>query len=375
MDNSAKTQERIAVGGPLLDGNEALYLKECLETNSISSIGHFVADFERKFAEFCGVRHAISTCNGTCALHLTLIALGLRPDDEVIVPTLTYVATANAVRYCGARPVLVDVDRTTFNIDPSAIEAKIGPRTRGIIAVHLYGHPADMDPIRRIAQHHQLFVVEDAAEAHGAEYRDERVGSFGACAAFSFYANKIVTTGEGGMITTDDDTLADKLRLYRGQGVNPQRRYWFDVVGYNYRMMNLAAAIGLAQIERVDHHLARRRQIAAHYDALLAPLSEFIVRPVEAPWARHAYWMYTVLLSGNVNKPRDEIIAALEAQGIETRPAFYPMHQMPPYREPGGTYANADYCAARGISLPTHGRLRDADIERVCNALGLIVLP
>jgi len=175
------------VGGPVLDGNEALYVQECLRTNSISSVGRFVADFERKFAEFCSVRHAISTCNGTCALHLALIALGLKPGDEVIVPTLTYVATANVVRYCGGRPVLVDVDRTTFNIDPAAIEAKVGPRTRGIIAVHLYGHPAEMDQVRRIAQRHQLFVVEDASEAHGAEYRGARVGGLGGCAAFSFY--------------------------------------------------------------------------------------------------------------------------------------------------------------------------------------------
>ena len=191
------------MGGPVLDGNEALYVQECLRTNSISSVGRFVADFERKFAEFCSVRHAISTCNGTCALHLVLIALGLKPGDEVIVPTLTEVANTDlcrhrhVVRYCGGRPVLVDVDRTTFNIDPAAIQAKVAPRTRGIIAVHLYGHPAEMDQVRRIAQRHQLFVVEDASEAHGAEYRGARVGGLGGCAAFSFYGNKIVTTGEG----------------------------------------------------------------------------------------------------------------------------------------------------------------------------------
>jgi perosamine synthetase len=369
VNSSIKPRRNIAVGGPVLDGNEALYVQECLRTNSISSVGRFVADFERKFAEFCSVRHAISTCNGTCALHLALIALGLKPGDEVIVPTLTYVATANVVRYCGGRPVLVDVDRTTFNIDPAAIEAKVGPRTRGIIAVHLYGHPAEMDQVRRIAQRHQLFVVEDASEAHGAEYRGARVGGLGGCAAFSFYGNKIVTTGEGGMVTTNDDVLADKVRLYRGQGVSPHKRYWFDVVGYNYRMMNLAAAIGLAQIERVDHHLARRRQIAAHCDAQLASLSEFVLSPGEALWARHAYWMYTVLLSDKVKKTRDEILTALEDQGIETRPVFYPMHQLPPYREPGGAYPNGDYCASRGICLPTHGRLTDADIERVCTTL------
>jgi perosamine synthetase len=171
------------------------------------------------------------------------------------------------------------------------------------------------------------------------------------------------------MVTTNDDVLADKVRLYRGQGVSPHKRYWFDVVGYNYRMMNLAAAIGLAQIERVDHHLARRRQIAAHCDAHSHRFSEFVLSPGEALWARQAYWMYTVLLSDKVKKTRDEILTALEDQGIETRPVFYPMHQLPPYREPGGAYPNADYCASRGICLPTHGRLTDADIERVCTTL------
>jgi perosamine synthetase len=368
-----KTQMRIAVAAPLLDGNERRYVDECLQTTWISSNGRFIGAFEQAFAEFCGVRHAIATCNGTAALHLALLALGLQPGDEVIVPTLTFIATANAVSYCGGRPVFVDSGRNTFNIDPAAIEAKIGPRTRGIVAVHLYGLPADMDPIRDIAQRHGLFLVEDAAEAHGATYGGGRAGNLSDCATFSFYGNKIITTGEGGMVTTNDDALAERLRHYRGQGMDPLRRYWFDVIGYNYRMTNIAAAIGLAQLERVDHHLRRRREVAALYDQSLAPLSNFVIRPVEPEGVQHAYWMYTVLLSDGVVASRDEVMAALDADGIETRPVFYPLHLLPPYHEAEGRYPNAEFCAARGISLPTHALLQASHIDRICYALARAV--
>jgi perosamine synthetase len=360
---------RIALAEPIFDGNETRYVQECLDSGWVSSKGRFVSAFEDLFAEFCGVRHAIATCNGTSALHLALVGLGIGPGDEVIVPTLTYIATVNAVRYCGARPVLADCERNTFNIDPTAIAAKIGPRTRGIVVAHLYGHPVDMNPIRALAARHRLFVVEDAAEAHGAKYYGRPVGGLSDCAAFSFYGDKIITTGEGGMVTTNDDTLAGKLRLYRGQGMNPDRRYWFEVVGYNYRMSNVAAAIGLAQLERVGHRLDQRRDIAALYHKHLSRLADSVIPPATASWAQHAHWMYAVQLSDAVETGRDQVMATLDANDIETRPVFYPMHQLPPYAEAADGYPNANHRAARGIVLPMHGRLLPDDVTRICDEL------
>lgn len=363
-------QPRIHVAAPVLDGREAEYVLECLNTSWISSNGRFISEFERAFARYCGVKHAVATNNGTSALHLALVALGLEPEDEVIVPALTYIASANAVRYCNAKPVFVDNDVHTFNMDPDEVIAKITPRTKGIMPVHLYGHPVDLDAILEIANDRGLFVLEDAAEAVGAKYKGRTIGGHGICATFSFFGNKIITTGEGGMVTTNDDDLADKLRLFRGQGVDPQRRYWFPVVGYNYRMTNIAAAIGLAQLERIDAHLQARRAVADGYQRRLAHLTDRIALPITENWAQHAYWMYTIRLQDKVRKDRDRIMNDFEAQGIETRPVFYPMHVLPPYRGDGqGPFPRAELCGARGINLPTHGRLTDADLDRVAMVL------
>ena len=356
--------QRISVAQPTLAGNERQYVLDCLDTNWISSNGKYIGAFEESFARFCGVKHAVATNNGTTALHLALVVLGLKPGDEVIVPTVTYIATANAVRYCGATPVLVDVCPDTMNIDPAAIEARITKNTKGIIPVHLYGHPAEMDKVNEIAARHGLWVVEDAAEAHGAEVRGRRVGGLGTCATFSFFGNKIVTTGEGGMITTDDDELAARLRLFRGQGMDPQRRYWFQVVGYNYRMTNIQAAIGLAQMERIDEALAYRDGLARWYDEELSPLLPAIVLPARRDWARDVYWMYNIFLASGDEHRRDAVMAALDADGIETRPVFYPMHVMPPYLE-NTAYVVADEWAARGINLPTHQGLSRDDVRRI----------
>jgi len=363
-------EARIPVAAPVLDGREAEYVQECLETGWISSIGRFIEAFEGQFADYCGVKHAVACNNGTTALHLALVALGVKPGDEIIVPSLTYVASANTVSYCGAKPVFVDNDPVTFNLDPEAVAAAITPRTRGIMPVHLYGHPADMDPIRDLADRHGLFVLEDAAEAIGATYHGARVGSLGTCAAFSLFGNKIITTGEGGVVTTDDDDLAQRLRLYRGQGMDPNRRYWFPVIGYNYRMTNVAAAIGLGQLERIDHHLAARRRVAAGYDARLAKLREVLKLPVVENWAEHVYWMYTVQLTDQAKIGRDALMAKLDEAGIETRPVFHPVHTLPPYQAiGGGEFPNATSCAARGMNLPTHARLSEADLDRISDAL------
>ncbi len=360
---------RIQVAAPVLNGRETEYVMECLTTNWISSVGRFIGAFEEAFAAYCGVKHAVAVNNGTTALHLALVALGVGPGDEVLVPDLTYIASANAVKYCGASPVFVDNDRRTFNLDPEALEAKITPRTRGIIPVHLYGHPVDMDPVLELARRYKLFVLEDAAEAIGATYKGRRVGGLGDCATFSFFGNKIITTGEGGMVTTNDDALAARLRLYRGQGMAPERRYWFPVIGYNYRMTNIAAAIGLAQMERIEDHLAARQRVALGYEARLGALRDKVTTPACENWAGHVYWMYTVLVNRPEQTSRDAVIETMDALGVETRPIFYPMHVLPPYAETLGHYPNADWCAARGINLPTHASLTDDDLDRIVSAL------
>jgi len=364
---------RIAVAAPTLNGNEKRYVLECLETTWISSIGRFINEFERAFARFCGVEHAVAVNNGTTALHLALVALGLKPGDEVLVPTLTYIATANAVTYCGAKPILVDCDPRTLNMDPTTIASKITTRTKGIIPVHLYGHPVDMDPIVSAAREYGLFVLEDAAEAHGAEYKGRRVGGMGTCAAFSFFGNKIITTGEGGMVTTNDGNLAAKLRLYRGQGLAPGRRYWHPVIGYNYRMTNVAAALGLAQLEQIDDLIAARARLAGWYRSKLGRLANKLVLQAAEPWTRPVLWMQTVILQSGGEAERDAVMRELDEAGIETRPVFYPMHLLPPYHEDATLYPNATHCALRGMNLPTHGGMTEADVERICAVLEAIL--
>jgi len=360
---------RISVAQPCLAGNERKYVLDCLESNWISSAGKYIQAFEESFAKYCGTKHAVSANNGTTALHLALVGLDLKPGDEVIIPTVTYIATANAVRYCGATPVLADVLPDTMNLDPAEIERRITPRTRGIIPVHLYGHPADMDAISTIADRHGLWVLEDAAEAHGAEVNGRKVGALGRCATFSFFGNKIVTTGEGGMITTDDDDLAARLRLFRGQGMDPSRRYWFPVVGYNYRMTNIQAAIGLAQMETIDQALAERDRLAKWYDAALEPLDSQIVRPHCQAWAGQVFWMYNIFLREGGEERRNAVMRELDEKGIETRPVFYPMHVLPPYAQESD-FPVADLWAQRGINLPTHQALSRDDVQRIAESLG-----
>lgn len=355
---------RINVAQPLLMGNEKKYVNECLDSGWIAS-GRFIGEFEKQFADYCGVSHAICCSNGTSALYAALLGLGVGPGDEILIPALTYVATANAVHYCGAKPVLVDSEPITMNLDPALMEYKITCRTKGIIAVHLYGHPVDMQPVVDVAARRELFVLEDAAEAHGAEYRGRRAGSLGAASMFSFYGNKIITTGEGGMVTTSDSKLAERVRLIAGQGVDPNRRYWFPIVGHNFRMTNLQAALGLAQLEQIELHLAKRRKVADWYRTHLAGLEEMLTLPHEASWAKHSFWMYTVLLSEDHPLSRDRFMEELDRSGIETRPVFYPMHLMPPYRERTGGYPVAESLSRRGVNLPTHGMLTEDDIVHI----------
>jgi perosamine synthetase len=354
-------KRNIPVAAPVFVGNEKAYVNDCIDSTWISSSGKYVDQFESGFASFCDVRHAISCCNGTTALHLALCALGVGPGDEVIVPTLSFVATANTIRYCGAVPVFVDSEPETWNIDPSLIESKITERTKGIIVVHLYGHPAHMDPIMAIARSHGLFVVEDAAEAHGAKYNGQCAGSIGDIAAFSFYGNKVITTGEGGMVVTNNNDLAARARLLRGQGMDSARRYWHSIVGYNYRMTNLVAAVGLAQLEKVDWHLERRLTIANAYKKLFAQVPG-VTWQHEQPWAQHAYWMFSVLVNNAFD--RDDIARILKDRGIETRPVFYPMHLLPPYEETT-SYPVSEQISRAGLSLPTWAGMNDDDVHYV----------
>jgi perosamine synthetase len=361
----------IPVAAPLFVGNEKTYVMDCLESTWISSNGPYVEKFEAAFADFCGVTYAVSCCNGTAALHLALMALGVGSGDEVIIPTLTFVATANAVAYCGARPVFVDSEADSWNIDPLLIETSITPRTKGIIAVHLYGHPANMDPILAIARKHGLFVIEDAAEAHGAEYKGQKAGALGDIAIFSFFGNKIITTGEGGMVVTNEMTLASKVRQLRDQGMDRNRRYWFPTIGYNYRMTNIAAAIGLAQLEKVDWHLQRRREVVGRYVEHLQSARR-IAWQAEQQWAKHVYWMFTIVLDdANVPVGRDDLMDRLRARGIETRPVFHPMHTLPPYRSSShtGRYPIAERIARQGLNLPTAAGLTVDDLRYVCDTL------
>jgi perosamine synthetase len=359
----------IPVAAPALDGNEKAYVLDCLESTWISSSGKYLDRFEAGFAEFCGVRHAVACSNGTTALHLALAALGVGPGDEVIVPTLTFVATANTVTYCGAQPVFVDAEPATWTIDPAAIEAKITPRTKGIIVVHLFGHPADMDPITALARRHGLFVLEDAAQAHGAEYRGRRTGSLGDIATFSFFGNKIITTGEGGMVVTNDDAVAGRMRLLRTHGMDATRRYWHPVIGYNYRMTNLTAAIGLAQLERVHWQLERRQELAAWYREELGGVGVLTCQAEQA-WARHVWWMFSVLVNEGT-ADRDGVMDAMRARRIETRPIVHPLHTLPPYREAtlGQPFPVAEAIARAGINLPTWAGLTRAQVRGVCDAL------
>ena len=306
----------------------------------------------------------MSAANGTVALHLAFAALGMGPGDEVIVPTLTYVASVNAIAYTGAKPIFVDSDPTCWNLDPGLIERAITPRTKAIEVVHLYGHPADMDPILEIAARHDLHVVEDAAESHGATYKGRRVGAIGTVGAFSFFGNKIITTGEGGMLVTSDDELASRGRHLRGQGVSPTRTYWHDIVGFNYRMTNIAAAIGCAQLERIDETLAAKRTVAAWYRRYLEGV-EGVALQSEASWASCVYWMNCILVAPEL---RDPLIAHLAGEGIETRPFFYPAHTLPMYRT-NDRFPVAERLGASGLNLPSYASLEEAQVADICAAI------
>jgi perosamine synthetase len=359
----------LPVSAPALVGNELAYVTECLRSGWISGAGHFVAAFEEQFALACGVRHAVAVCNGSAALHLALLVAGVQPGDEVIVPCLTYVATANAVSYCGATPVFVDSEPGSWNLDPAAVAAAITPRTVGVIAVHLYGHPAQIDVLKAITGARGLFLIEDAAQAHGARYNGRPVGSLAHAATFSLYGNKLLTSGEGGILLTDNAQWADTARSLRNHGQDPHRRYHFTRLGFNYRMANTAAAIGLAQLEKIDWHVEHRLRNGRRYRERLAE-SPAICFQTAAAAARPVYWLTSLSVTGASAISRDELMAHLDREGIETRPVFPPLHRQPVYlHERTPTLPVAERLAATGVSLPSGAGLTSADVDRVADAI------
>ncbi|MBX2996994.1 MAG: DegT/DnrJ/EryC1/StrS family aminotransferase [Caldilineaceae bacterium] len=366
-ETALRPPDFIPIYEPWLGEREEAYLLDAVRSGWISSLGKYVTQFESMFADFCGVAHAVSVSNGTTALHLALHALGIGPGDEVIVPALTFVATANAVTYTGAHPIFADVDPATWCIDPADVEELISPRTRAIIPVHLYGHPAAMEAINRLADRYGLTVIEDAAEAHGAAIHGRRVGGWGRIAAFSFYANKTITTGEGGMLTTDDPDLAARCRLLRDHAMPPQRRYWHDEVGFNYRMTNLQAAVGVAQMERIEEFIARKRRIARWYCEGLSDLPG-ITLPVELPGCANIYWMVSILVDRPFPLERDALIPILRERGIDSRPFFHPMDTLPPYRT-GDPRPLSFALSRRGLNLPSSPNLTQGQVEYVCGVL------
>ena len=355
----------IPIAEPCLDEEELSNVIEAVKSGWISSKGKFIEEFEQRFANYCGRKYGVATSNGTVALHLALKALGIGKGDEVIVPDLTFVAVANTVTYCNAKPVFVDVHPDYWCIDPERIEEKITPRTKGIIPVHLYGHPCDMDAILAIAKEHNLYVIEDAAEAHGAEYKGKKVGSFGDISCFSFYGNKIITTGEGGICLTNSEELAEKMKILRDHGMNHSKRYWYDVIGFNYRMTNLQAAVGVAQLEKLDKLIERKREIAGRYAEGLNDLAEkgLIKLHPEMPWAKCVYWMYCILVE-DFGISRDELMSKLEEKGIETRPFFVPMHVLPIYKS-DEKFPVAEEISRKGINLPSGINLTKEEVKRI----------
>lgn len=363
-----KQQVSFPVAIPNLSGNEFKYLNDAFLSSWISSSGEYISKFETQFAEFCGADYGVAVSNGTVALHLALVSLGIGPGDEVVVPDLTFAATINAVIHAGATPVIVDIESDSWCIDPQKIEEAISAKTKAIIPVHLFGQPCDMEAIMQLAKTHDLFVIEDCAQAHGAEFKGQKVGSFGDIGCFSFFGNKVITTGEGGMCITNSSDLDEKMRVRRDHGMSKTKRYWHDVIGYNYRLTNLQAAIGLAQLERIDDILENRRVYENSYK------SAFKNKPVsfqaDLPERKRITWLVSVLL----DKSRDELsdyISRLKNAGLDVRPFFYPLSDMELYKEfCAKPCPVAKMVSQKGLNFPTYESLKNIDeIEAIIKEL------
>src|SRR5262245_10853622 len=371
----------ISVNEPHLGQRESEYVMDCLRTGWISSAGRYIEQFEDGWANYCGRRYGVGVSNGTVALQTAVASLELKPGDEIIIPTFTIISCALAVLYSGGRPVLVDCDPRTWCMNVNQVKNKVTKRTRAIMPVHIYGHPVDMDSILDLAERHGLAVIEDAAEVHGAEYLSargtshsawRRCGSFGTLSCFSFYANKLITTGEGGMVLTDDPILAEKARSLRNLCFQANRRFYHEELGFNFRLTNMQAALGLAQLERIEEIIARKRWIGQEYNRRLAGLKGLQL-PVEEPWARNVYWMYGVVLSEETGMDATVFAQRLKAQGIETRPFFWGLHEQPVFHRRGlfvqERFPVTERIARQGLYFPSGLALTAEQLDEVCAAV------
>lgn len=362
---------KIPVCEPKIGEKELEYVTDCVKSTWISSKGKYIEKFEEEFSKYCNAKYGITTSSGTTALHLALATLEIRRGDEVVIPTFAMIAVANAVTYTGAKPVLIDSELYTWNMDVDKIEERITKKTKAILVMHTYGHPVDIEPVIRLAKDYELYVVEDAAEAHGAEYRGKKVGSLGDIGCFSFYANKIITTGEGGMLVTNNEELAERARILRDQAFEKGKRFWHRYVGYNYRMTNLQAAIGVAQMEKIEEFVNARRRNAYLYNSLLKDIKGLTLPP-EAEWAKNVYWMYSILVERSQKIDRDALMETLlEDYGIDTRSFFYSIHAQPTYLQQykGEKYPVAEELSQKGVNLPSASTLKRKEIEYVANSI------
>ncbi len=356
---------KIPIYQPSLNGNEKKYVNECIDSSWISSRGEFIPKFETEFRKFVGVEHATAVSNGTVALHLALVTLGIGPGDEVIVPSFTYIASVSTISITGATPVFVDSLKDTWQIDHEDVKRKITPKTKAIMVVHLYGHPCEMDALTKIAKEHNIFLIEDCAEAFGSTYKGKHVGIFGDLATFSFYGNKTITTGEGGMIVTNDETLYDRAYHLKMHGLAKYREYWHDTIGFNYRMTNICAAIGLAQLEKAKEKIAKKRQVAEWFNEALKNLP--VTHHGEQKNVFHSYWMYSILVE--TPEIRDSLREFLKAEGIETRPTFFPVHTMPMFSQKFQKLPVAEYLGWHGINLPSYPDLKKEQIKYIADTI------
>ena len=362
----------IPVCEPLIGDNVLPLVRECVETGWVSSEGRFIKEFEDRWAAYCGAAFGVAVSNGTTALEVAVAALKLPPGSEIIMPSYTIISCAIAIIEAGCLPVLVDCEPDTWCMDLDQVAAKITPRTRAVMPVHIFGHPVDMRRLGEIAGKHGLFVIEDAAEAHGAEAYGRRVGGIGTMGCFSFYANKIVTTGEGGMVVTSDAALAERLRLLRNLAFRRDRRFLHTEIGHNYRLTNLQAAVGVAQVERIETHIAKKRWMAHAYNRHLGQVAG-IQLPVERNWAKNVYWMYGVVLDDDVDFDAVGFAERLRQHGVDTRPFFLGMHEQPVLRERGlfrdEIYPVSERIARRGLYLPSGLTLTQDQVDRVADAV------
>jgi Predicted pyridoxal phosphate-dependent enzyme apparently involved in regulation of cell wall biogenesis len=362
----SSSKQHIALAQPQLNGNEYNYLMDAFLSTWISSTGKYVTQFEEKFSQYCGNQYGIATSNGTTALHLALTALGIGIGDEVIVPDITFAATINAVIYTGAMPVIVDIEEDSWCINPDKIEKAITPKTKAVIPVHIYGQPCDMGRICEIARKHNLYIVEDCAEAHGAEWDYKKVGSFGIISCFSFFGNKVLTTGEGGMCVTDDRELNERMRILRDHGMSIERKYYHEAVGFNYRMTNMQAAIGVAQLEHIDEILEWRQSLEEKYRSIFSKIQNLQMQRNDLKDRKKIAWLVSALVDGN---KRDEVLRKLKENSIDARPFFTPLSEMEIYKTYAGDCAVSRRISRMGFNLPTTYEIDDEKIERIARTV------